>query len=289
MISDLLLHDSTRQTIAQLLNKQTHAVLFVGQPGAGKETLVRFIVAEILGTSENRLVNESKYLEVMPSGKSVTIEQVREIQHFLTLKTSGKSEIRRVVAIFSADTLATDAQNALLKTLEEPPADTVIILVATQTEDLLPTIRSRVQLVSIASPSKEAAVKYFVPKGHNKVDVERAYSVSGGQVGLINALLNDESNELSNMVDQAKLLLSKSVFERLASVEEYSKQKESIGGLLTALKRICTAALDQSSNRGQSAAVKAWHARLAIVLDAESAYRKNANPKLLLTDLFMNL
>jgi DNA polymerase-3 subunit delta' len=290
MIEDLLLHDSTRTTIEQLLQRHVHAVLFVGQQGAGKQTLLRSVAATVLGTTGDKLSNEPRYLEVAPSDKSsVTIEQIRELQHFLTLKTTGKDAIRRVIVILQADTMGSDAQNALLKTVEEPPLDTMIFLGASQTEDLLPTIRSRVQLVHIAQPDIAVAENYFVAKSFNQAEIRKVFALSGGQVGLMTSILSGESGELTGMVDLAKALLAKSAFERLAQVDEISKQKETIGGLLLALKRICTAALEQSAAGDRTTAVKAWHGRLQLVLDAEAAYRKSANAKLLLTDLFLSL
>lgn len=290
MIDALLLHPATRRTLDALLHSHAHALVVFGQPGAGKYTLVRAIAADTLGVTPDKLVNTAGYYEVLPESKSVLIEQVRGVQHFLTLKTPGKGNIRRVVAIFDADTMASDAQNALLKTLEEPPFDTLIILSAAQIEDLLPTIRSRVQLLYVSGVTQTDAREYFATHGgFAPAVIDKAYALSAGNVGLLSTLLNNESNELADSVDLAKSLFGETMFERLARVDELSKQKEQIGGLLVAMKRICTTALEQSAVQSQGPKVASWHSRLELVLAAESSFRKSANPKLLLTDLFLNL
>ncbi len=86
------------------------------------------------------------------------IEQVRKIKEFLSLKPyQGKSQA--VVAI-QADNLSLDAQNAFLKTLEEPPAEAVIILGVSSEDKLLPTVISRCQITHL-DKDKRGEGKYF--------------------------------------------------------------------------------------------------------------------------------
>lgn len=76
---------------------------------------------------------------------SIGIDQVRRIKHFVGLRPY--SEIYKVAYIEEAQNLTVEAQNAFLKTLEEPPERTIIILTAPSIDNLLPTITSRCQII----------------------------------------------------------------------------------------------------------------------------------------------
>jgi len=84
-------------------------------------------------------------LTVAPTGPIIRISQIRALYDTLSMKPY--EALRRVVVIAAAETMNSEASNALLKLLEEPPAQTVFILLAPQASDLLPTIGSRCQQV----------------------------------------------------------------------------------------------------------------------------------------------
>lgn len=290
-MDDLLLHPKVRESLEQLVKGNAHAILLKGEQGAGKQTAARNLAAKLLGLANiSSLVNAPYFLTITSDGKSVGIELVREIQKFVQLKTTGTNDIRRVVIVQSADTMTIEAQNALLKILEEPPADTVIILTAHQPQKLRPTIHSRVQTVSLAPPTKSDIEDYFVARNHTLQAIERAYTVSNGQVGLLSALLdNSEGHALATQISVAKKLYGMSAFERLAKVDEIAKQKDELPDLLFACRRICITALEQAAIKGQAAAVKTWHRQLKLICDTENTLKSNPNTKLLLTDLFLNI
>lgn len=83
---------------------------------------------------------------------SIKIEQVKELIGFLMLKPY--SAPNKIILIKEADKLTIPAQNALLKTLEEPPANSIIILTAPKTESLLATIVSRCQIIRLTKKEK---------------------------------------------------------------------------------------------------------------------------------------
>lgn len=91
--------------------------------------------------------NNPDILIIKPE-KSIGIENIREIKKFL-LKKSWHEKGKKLVLVFEAHTLTTDAQNAFLKTLEEPPKDSVIILIANNKNAFLPTIVSRCRLIKL--------------------------------------------------------------------------------------------------------------------------------------------
>ncbi len=133
-------------------NRLAHAYLITGATGSGKETLA-LALAELVNKSKSP--NGSGVLKVNPESKSrrIVIEQVRELEHSLQMRAS---EGRRKIAIISeADRLMPQAANAFLKTLEEPPKDSLLLLLSALPELLPDTIRSR--CISIPLSGKQAA------------------------------------------------------------------------------------------------------------------------------------
>lgn len=283
----LLLHTRTRQQLVQLVSSGVHAVLVTGLPGAGKETLALAMAQELLGSKPLDL--QPYFKHISPSGTSVSIEQVRQLHSFVQLKTTGSGSVRRVVVITGADSMMDEAQNALLKLLEEPPLDTVLILTATDLGKLKQTILSRVQKVSIDRINPSDATNYFINK-HSAKDIAWAHALSDGQAGLMTALLSGKNEHvIALQIQTAKQILAATAFERLCRVDEISKSKESLPDFLYACKRICISALELASTKQAIPQIRAWHKRLTAVLETENALRKNVNTKLLLTDLFVQL
>jgi DNA polymerase-3 subunit delta' len=108
--------------------------------------------------------------------KVITVDQVRDIADFMTLSTHRDGF--RILLIHPAEMLNANAANSLLKTLEEPPARTLILLVADQIGRLLATIKSRCQRVMIPVPDPATALAWL--KSQGVADAELALSQSGG-------------------------------------------------------------------------------------------------------------
>lgn len=291
MLDELLLQPALRQDIAAAITGRAHALSLVGASGAGKGTIARVLAAIYLRKPHiDALQNEPYYKEIIADGGSIGIDAVRELHKFVLLKTTGKGDTRRVALIEDAQAMTAEAQNAILKLLEEPPADTAIIMTADHPQHLLPTVNSRLQSLQVLPPSKADALSYFIAKKYPETDVERAYLISSGNVGLMHAILADNTEHpLVRHIDTAKRLLSAKPFERLIMIDELSKQKDILPGLLMALKRICKAALDQSAVKRQDTTATRWLERLTAIHDAEAGLQRSANTKLLLTHLFLSL
>lgn len=290
MIDTLVLHPETRRELLGLAADPSHAVLLAGDAGSGKGTIARALAAAYVKKTVEALLADAYFKEVRPMGTSIGIEAIRELRKFMMLKTTGTKAIRRVVLIEDAHMMTTEAQNAFLKLLEEPPADTAIIITVDHPQHLLPTVNSRVQPVRVLPADKTTVIGYFEAQGKSTSDIERAYLLSGGSIGLLHAILADDvAHPLVAQVQEAKELYGKSVFERLAAVEALSKQKDQIADLLVAFKRITKAALQQSVAKGQHTAAEKWRVRLQAIHEAEQGLLRNANPKLLLTNLFLHL
>lgn len=280
---DLLLHPDTNEALKAITDMPAHALLFSGNESSGKYAAALNLAENILGKDPTL---HPYFMSIEAVGKSVTIDQIRELQGFLKLKTTGNETIRRIVIIRDAHNMTEEAQNALLKLLEEPPDDTVIVLTAVDNEKLRPTIYSRVQKIRFKPVSKANVLK-FKPQYEDSA-ITKAYLLSQGDAGLLIALLEqDDNHPLVNAIVTAKKLISSPAFDRIARVDELSKDKETTMHILVALKRIATAGLKQSADKGAKNHTK-WKTILSKVLVTESAINTNANLKLLLTDLFLS-
>lgn len=98
----------------------------------------------------------------------ITVDHARALNAFLAL-TPHIAE-RRVSIIEAADQLNRSAANALLKTLEEPPAESFVVLVSHAPARLLPTIRSRCQQIPLHKPSRSEALGYLKARGVDEAD-----------------------------------------------------------------------------------------------------------------------
>jgi DNA polymerase-3 subunit delta' len=95
--------------------------------------------------------------------REIRIEQIRALADFMNVSTHRSG--RRVVLLYPAEALNTVSANSLLKTLEEPPPETVFLLVSHRADRLLPTILSRCRQVALAMPPREAALAWLAAQG----------------------------------------------------------------------------------------------------------------------------
>lgn len=286
MIEQLVLHPSTRRDIKQFLEAPSHCLLLVGPEGSGKPSLARAVLAQILSVSSQTLVNHPYFLHLQPIKGSLIIDQVRQAQDFVKLKTTGSGNLRRAILVEDAHKLTPEAQNAFLKLLEEPPADTIIILTASATQSLLPTIRSRTQKITVRTPHKADLEKNFNAPSDKLL---AAFYMSSGQVGLMSRILaNDGSDDLLGYIEEAKQMLKMSSFERLAFVDQFVRAKKSTRRLLWALAAIANAALHQAAQRADRKTIKHWQELLGQLNELQQQLQANPNQKLLLTNLVLS-
>jgi len=149
------------------------------------------------------------FVVIIPSGHYIKIEQIREIKNFAYVKPALSK--RKVVIIDDAHTMTSQAANALLKVLEEPPADTTFILTTSRRSAILPTILSRTFQVEFKGFSVKEVMEIA------KVDEEIA-KLSGGS--LKRAILLKENKEVLN---KAKIFLKNDPLEVFRLANEFEK------------------------------------------------------------------
>ncbi len=111
----------------------------------------------------------------------ITVDEVRKLKGFFNLSAADGG--RRVVIVDSADDMNVSAANALLKLLEEPPADATILLVSHQPSRLLPTIRSRCRELRCTTLSADDMARAMTATGADNTDSKALAELSGGSAG----------------------------------------------------------------------------------------------------------
>lgn len=171
--------------------EMTHAWLFTGPPGSGRSNAATSFAAALVcsdggcGTCiDCATVKDGTHADVesmRTEGLSIKIDDIRE----LVLRASWSPSVAnfRVVIIEDADRLTESAANALLKAIEEPNQQTVWLLCAPSTTDVLPTIRSRTRAVLLRTPSISAVANLLTAEGISPSLAHFAASASQGHVG----------------------------------------------------------------------------------------------------------
>jgi DNA polymerase-3 subunit delta' len=184
---------------AALRNQRLHhAYLFVGPEGIGKRTIA-LALAKAVHCSEmtddycSRCVNcasiidgnhpDVRFVQPLQGKKEISIQQVREVERELRFRSfSGK---RKIAVVDPAALMNVAAQNALLKTLEEPPENSLLILVTPNGGGLLPTLRSRCLRLSFAPLSRFQIAEFLRAERRIKADdAEILAAMSMGSIGV---------------------------------------------------------------------------------------------------------
>jgi DNA polymerase III subunit delta' len=187
-VQELFGHEEAERAMANSLSSDRlhHAWLITGPKGVGKATLAYRFARRLLGARalDDRPLScdpDDPIVSKIASGahpdlrtatrvdpekyeikRDVSVAAVRALTHFFTMKADGASGVR-VGIVDCADDMNTNAANALLKTLEEPPAGGVLILLSHMPGRLLPTIRSRCRKL-VLSPLSSDALKSALPQ-----------------------------------------------------------------------------------------------------------------------------
>jgi DNA polymerase-3 subunit delta' len=188
----------------RLRGQLPHALLLGGPPGIGKRRLAQAFGAGLLceQSVEGVACGDCKpchllaagahpdWQRLVPeeSGKAIKIDQVRGVVEFVT-QTSLLGGWR-VVVVEPAEAMNRNAANALLKTLEEPPASAILLLVSDAPGQLLPTIRSRCQQLLLMLPTEADSLAWLAPLAGDAEQAAEALREAGGRPLAARALLD---------------------------------------------------------------------------------------------------
>lgn len=189
-------HARMKQFIRRSLvqNRLSHAYLFAGAKGIGKATVAFKLAQAALcddlddgvpcGICDNCVRCDRGFhpdLHVLtPDGESLRIDQVRGLRQNMSLKPYQAE--RKIAIIDEATAMTVQAQNALLKLLEEPPPGTVLIIIATNIGAILPTIRSRCQILRFQPLSKDEIADFIERRGETRAQSLLLAGLSEGSI-----------------------------------------------------------------------------------------------------------
>jgi len=249
-------HDAAAAHLAALLaDAPPHALLIVGPRGAGAGTLARDAVATLMcGAPVNsgpcgecrscRLIASGSHTDLVlisPSGASdeIGIEPIRALAAGLALFSVEGG--RRIALIERADRMNEAAQNALLKTLEEPPSRTHVILAAAEDSRLMPTIRSRCAVIRIGLPDANQASQLLAERlGVDAPTAVRLLRMSSGRPGpLIDA-------EATGDAARAHAQIRRQILD-FATTAPHARLSQ-LSGLVADARAILVAGGEESSN-----------------------------------------
>jgi DNA polymerase-3 subunit delta' len=202
-------------------NRLAHAFLLSGQSGTGKQQLAMEMAAALLCLENSwpacgncrscQLLVSGAHpdfrrltFELNKTGKLRTemlVDQVRDLISFLQLTTTISE--KKAALIFPAEAMNRNAANALLKTLEEPPGDAVIILLSHDPSRLPVTITSRCQKLRVRSPDTDTALAWLMASGdYNELEAKSALQAAAGSPFRALSILSEEGADHFKLVNE---------------------------------------------------------------------------------------
>ncbi|WP_195940838.1 DNA polymerase III subunit [Romboutsia sp. 1001713B170131_170501_G6] len=204
-------------------NKISHAYMFEGLEGIGKKKLTEELAKLLLDISD--VNNSPDYIEINPDGNSIKIAQIRKLQTDIIIKPHKDYKI---YVINDAHKMTIEGQNALLKTLEEPPKYAIIILVTSNKEALLDTIKSRCEIIKFLPISLIDLKKYLIQKGVDEQRVQLLATFSRGSIE--KALELSESSEFALMREEIQSYIERLLDKNIVDILDISLDIEKYRG-----------------------------------------------------------
>lgn len=229
--------------------KLSHAYLIEGGEGCGKTYFARFAAAAVLCTGDKppcgkcpscvkALAGSHPDLFYFSPDKkaSMGVETVRDIKKSLFFMPNDGD--RKVYIIDDAQKMTVQAQNALLKFIEEPPASVLFFIVADKKESLLPTVVSRTHIISLA-PSDNADIRRFLMSESKKSggeQIDEAINMAEGSPGkALKLLCRDFSRQRQLCLDFMPVLVSTSKSDAMAFLLSMKLNRDGVKEFFTLL------------------------------------------------------
>ena len=180
MFNNIIGNEQNKKTLEKIINTNniSHSYMFVGKEGIGKLLFAKEFANSLLNTSIS-LENNPDFTIIQPDGNTIKINQIREFTKKVYEKPIDSD--KKVFIINDSELMTKEAQNALLKTLEEPPHYIVIILIAKNKDLFLPTIKSRCTEIFF-SKLKDQEVEKILKEKLNLDSNETILKIADGSV-----------------------------------------------------------------------------------------------------------
>lgn len=302
--------------------RMPHALLFVGAEGVGRQAAAQLLAMRLnclKPPEKDRLrpcgqcrachkIQNGHHPDVhrlAPTGATIRIQQVRELIQQLSKKAyEGRWQ---VATIHPAEALPPQAANAILKTLEEPPPATLLILMAQRTSDLLPTVLSRCQQVRFAPIATERLVQWLEEnRGLSPEAARPAAVLAAGSLKRVEQLTDPQFQALQRWLTGFLATIEEAPPIRLLAMAEWlSNRKETLADMLAIMRswyrdRLVGAHApdliandDLTAKTGYDstkASMEALLAKLSAIVDAERDLQQGSfNMRLVMETLLLQL
>lgn len=265
-------------------DKISHAYIFSGPKHLGKFTVALDFAKKIVGNSEQKINPDIIIISPETGEKNIKIDKIRELERELSFNPYfGKW---KVVIIDDADKLNISAQNALLKTLEEPFQKTSIILIVKNTDKIISTVKSRC-VIKKFNLIKESEIVPLILKKENKKEI-KFWALN--RPGLAIDLQNEEELEKRKKAqNNLEKIINANLSEKFSFFENLSKDMpraiEELGFWMVLLRKNI---LD-SCNFFYLDKKKSFNLLLNIEKSLKIISQTNSNPKLVLENLAVEM
>ncbi len=229
---------------------------------------------------------------VEPEGGWVRIDQVRQLQRSLGLVANEGGW--RIGVILGADRLRVEAANALLKTLEEPPDRSTLVLVAERPEVLPPTVRSRVVRLRFLPDGEDSIREALVAEGLTEDEAALAAALGGGTVAVARAWAAEHMEKAHEFADWVESASSRSDSEILDFAEGFrgggDEARARIELFLAVHGSVSRREVETAVRDERSEAIETWLGHVERGIEARhELLRRNLNPQLLVESLVLRL
>lgn len=214
MFDSVIGHEGPKEMLLNDIqkNKISHAYVFVGPMGVGKRRLSDEFAKELLKVDNLNVAVDYKYIKKIDGKKNILIEQIRK-ELVDDVYISPAASNYKVYVIDNAEDLNVESQNALLKTLEEPPSYVCIILITDNIQRFLPTVISRVKQVNFNKLTDEEISYYCSQNEYDNIFTESMLKYIDGSIG-----------KLDSLKDEKEFIL----FQDAEKIVKYIKQKREL-------------------------------------------------------------
>lgn len=228
-------------------NRLVHALLICGEPGTGKRSLVSLIARSLVCESDHgpvpcnncdgcrlAMAGEHPDITVIEKGKSISADQTKnrssipvgEIREVIRIcNRFPYKNGNRVIMIHHAEDMTPQAQNSLLKIIEEPPEHNFFLLTSTHPGQLLTTVRSRCRIIKLRPWNEKEIESALIKKGIDAGMARKAAASSSGSIGkAIRISSDDEYWQIRN--DVIRIFFGKTKRSDILSVSKAWKDRK---------------------------------------------------------------
>ncbi|KGK90625.1 DNA polymerase III subunit delta' [Clostridium sp. HMP27] len=195
LFKDIIGHEAIKKQIMHSIDngRFSHASIITGEDGLGKSLIARDIAYELLNKDRNRQCVDIIEARISGNKKSIGVDEIEKLIEEINSKPYEGN--KKVIIIYEADKITNQAQNAFLKTIEEPPSGVYIMLLCEHLDSLLDTIRSRCQAYKLHHLTCEEMERFIIGRysNLNKEEVHSMMAFSDCIPGRAEKYIEDKS------------------------------------------------------------------------------------------------